>query len=467
MTAAVPTPMTIPRALFARASSPAKARAALAILALITRNLIGTGGECRLAAAELARLARMDPASISRCLALLEAVGAIRRERTRRKRKVIAVTRAGALPLIVTPRRAARADEWNTEAFFAAPTTTLEEVRRHLAAGCPATVTDAVGFTPLHWAAHLAWGDLVPILVAAGADVEAVDQQGQTPLHVAIGPTKRHVRCVAALLNVRADPNTANVVGQTPLHLAAARGSPDVLAALVTAGGDPNARDDSDRTVRDWARTHAAFADTRLLDSLGVGVPDNWNTVEFFATATAEDVMAALAAGARIEVQDDEGLTPLHLAAGYGPAESVQVLLDHRADIGARNTEGQTPLHLAAENDSAEVLQALVAAGGVDHAARDADGWTPLHVAAAIGSPEGVKILLDAYADREARDHVDRTPLHLAALYGNATAILVLLGAGANRAARTKGGRTPLALAQCNDDEDSQLDERILDLLAP
>ena len=63
------------------------------------------------------------------------------------------------------------------------------------------------------------------------------------------------------------------------------------------------------------------------------------------------------------DTQDNEGRTPLHLAALKGDSETVKVLISAGADIHALNEEGATPLHLAAESGHSEVVRILIEAG--------------------------------------------------------------------------------------------------------
>ena len=75
-----------------------------------------------------------------------------------------------------------------------------------------------------------------------------------------------------------------------------------------------------------------------------------WNTEEFFETATAKDVAACLADGTGVGVRGESGITPLHWAAfGNQNPAVIQALLAAGADPMARPESGFTPLHLAAQ----------------------------------------------------------------------------------------------------------------------
>jgi ankyrin repeat protein len=58
-----------------------------------------------------------------------------------------------------------------------------------------------------------------------------------------------------------------------------------------------------------------------------------------------------LSKGAEIDAKDDDGMTPLHIAAWKGRKAVVQLLLSHGTEVNARNKRGTTPLHYAAYFD--------------------------------------------------------------------------------------------------------------------
>jgi hypothetical protein len=82
-------------------------------------------------------------------------------------------------------------------------------------------------------------------------------------------------------------------------------------------------------------------------------------------------------------------VSPLHVAAAFGPVESVQVLLKAGAKVDAADSRGLTPLGfaLASETPSLPVVRALLKAGASVNAA-DINGETPLDWASKFGYPE-------------------------------------------------------------------------------
>lgn len=80
--------------------------------------------------------------------------------------------------------------------------------------------------------------------------------------------------------------------------------------------------------------------------------------------------------GADVNAKDNNGTTPLHIAAGQPRVEMAKMLIDHGADVRARTSSGSEPMHHVSSN---EVLELLLSRGA-DINAKNNNGETPLAV---------------------------------------------------------------------------------------
>jgi len=227
--------------------------------------------------------------------------------------------------------------------------------------------------------------------------------------------------CAEKLLEMGADPNAKDELGRTPLHLATQFGYLGLVKLLLDSGVDPNMRNDRD------GKTALHYAVVR----------DNFM------------VVLLLEAGADPDIADDSGETPLHVAAHVGNYEAVKLFLNYRVSLELKDEYfGRTPLHWAAMGWHADIVWLLLLRGA-DPNVQDGIGHTPLHLAVKTKPCVDVaKILLEAGADPNIQDAYGRTPLHYAVFHDNPRIISLLLRYGADPNIKDNEGKTPLDLAR-------------------
>ncbi|MGS4915468.1 MULTISPECIES: ankyrin repeat domain-containing protein [Mameliella] len=253
---------------------------------------------------------------------------------------------------------AASCDIWLSKEFFSV--STPDEIQACLDAGRTLSERSDNGETPLHFAATAGSPESVLHLLRLGADVSLTTATGRTPLHSAAEQTD-HSAVISYLLlwgseiDKRIPPDTCRIgtCADSALHLAADR--PDaapILAALLLGGADPNSADAEGRKPLQRAVTSAGLAEVDVLLRGGAGVDEvdfDGNTALHVVTRNTLNELAIaerlIAAGADVDHQRDDDVTPLISAAYYTENPEVfALMMKHSEDPCHSSSTGTTAL---------------------------------------------------------------------------------------------------------------------------
>jgi len=253
------------------------------------------------------------------------------------------------------------------------------------------------GMTALSFAAREGRLEAARLLIDAGADVNAREANGISPLVMAI--TNRHTPVAALLLARGADPNAADWWGRTPLWSAVDMRNLDLdsrtlengvergpvlalIEALIAKGAGVNAR------VKEFPPQR------RFMMPLGsLGWVDFTGQTPFVRAALSADVplmKLLLSKGADPNIATFNGTTALMAAAGVNwvvgqtysesPAmylEAVKLCLELGGDVNAVNAMGLAAVHGAANRGSDDIIE-LLAKNGARLDLKDKEGRTPM-----------------------------------------------------------------------------------------
>jgi ankyrin repeat protein len=307
---------------------------------------------------------------------------------------------------------------------------------------------DGLGNSVLHYVAQWRLDPYIPYLVQKGANPDAANATGETPLFVAVKINSPST--IRALISSKASVNWRDSLGNTALHDAVRWNAAQSAQTLCESGIDINA--------------HALTGKTALHDAVRLGILE------------VETIL--IKAGADMEARDNEGNTPLMDAVLAGPPSVVERLANLGADTMIRNGQGDTPLHLAVTMERSDLVTLLLSLGASIHAkntqgrtpftlaldtsprmvstlltkdriyASDDNGYSPLHIAISNGaSADVVKAILDQGARITAVDSGGRTPLRMAVDLGNWETAKLLADGGSNPFSTAGDGKTPAGIA--------------------
>ncbi|PXF44718.1 Serine/threonine-protein kinase WNK2 [Gracilariopsis chorda] len=255
-----------------------------------------------------------------------------------------------------------------------------------------------------------------------GASPRFADYDRRTPLHIAAA--EGHLKICALLLKRGADVNAKDRWGHTPLW---------------------DAKMNSHGEVQELLLIHKGMDSSHSMDET------SFELMQYAAKGDLDSVRDRIVAGAEATFQDYDRRSPLHLACSEGHVEVAELLLVNGASHSVRDRMGRSPVDDAVTNGHRKILCLLRQYGAtipphlleaqpesvnqkgmdlVEHAAR--------------GRIDAVRQYLKQGANPNFGDYDHRTPLHLACVEGRRDVVHVLLQAGAKTYLRDRWGSTPL-----------------------
>lgn len=309
--------------------------------------------------------------------------------------------------------------------------------------------------SPLHLCCQWGLVRVLQTLIDHGANVNSLDCNQKTPLHMAI--ENQHDEIIGILLchpglDLKIRDKNGSTSFATALTIRNHKAAQRILERL------PNAAEQMDQRGRNFLHIAIMKDDLEsVLFLLAIQVDVNSRVQDVNQTpplhlaASSKNEMLLrnlILAGARINDIDATAKTALHVAAERGNLPAVSALLQNGANYDARDSDDSNALHIAVRESHLSVVRELLTESGINAEAVNLKGRTPMHELCRSGKDNTAAAICELFLECMPKYPIDMTDLHgntpllLAFMRGQAPLCKVLVKNGACLGAENAEGVT-------------------------
>uniref|UniRef100_UPI00398EA006 ankyrin repeat domain-containing protein 27 isoform X1 n=1 Tax=Pristiophorus japonicus TaxID=55135 RepID=UPI00398EA006 len=327
---------------------------------------------------------------------------------------------------------------------------------------CKLNMTNDKGDTPLHIAARWGYDGIIQVLLENGANTEIQNKMKETPLQCALNSKILDLLEVTNIGNDRGH-STLESVGKSPQPSTDA-GSQKSSISTISSISVEMRHDEEKGKYKEVEKLLRAIADgdVEMVRYLFEWVDEDPEEEDGLVLKSefchplcqcpkCEPVQKKLSSitinGLGVNSANQDGFTPLHVAALHGHFDLVSLLLRHGANVDMKNSHNSTPLHLACQHNDLQVVKYLLNYNAKLNK-KDVYGNTPLLHACLCGHLEIAELLLEHSASINVANNQGNTALHEAVKGKRATLVNLLLCNGASINLRNKQHCTPVDCAE-------------------
>jgi ankyrin repeat protein len=268
------------------------------------------------------------------------------------------------------------------------------------------------GETPLFRAVSRGNTSIVKLLLDHGASAASRTAKGEAPISLAV--TRGDNSTVLLLLAQKdVDVDAENENGQTPLYNAISRGDTSIAEQLLRKGANPSFHPPNEETALNLAMARCKASLIHLL----------------------------LERGADFEEKNRSGESPVFQAVSRSDTSILSILLVKGASANTNNLSGETALYRAVYREETSLVSLLLTYGADPEVALPG-AEAPLYLAASRANTSIVSLLLAKGAHTETRGPTGETPLCRAIYVSSTAIVSILLSHGADAGAKTASGES-------------------------
>ncbi|XP_068666233.1 uncharacterized protein [Aristolochia californica] len=335
-----------------------------------------------------------------------------------------------------------------------------------------------VGRTLIHHAILCANTGALNVLLGHGAAFEfPVKTSWGTefrPIHMAARLNQPGI--LQSLVNTGCDINSRTDSGDTALMICAKYRREECLRVLACAGADfglVNMAGNSAALIANCVGWGLRFQST-VLDAISSGENVQTSNLRVFSpvlfVTKSGDVKSLKTLieqpSINLDDQDENGFSPLMIAAMEGHVEAFRLLVFAGADVKLSTKLGDTAIGYARLNKNRDLFEKVMLEFEIEKGIRGSGGFYALHCAARRGDLKASKLLTNRGYDVNIPDGDGYTPLMLAAREGHGLLCSFLISSGARCDLSTQRGETALSLAKKHGEPGNESEHVILDELA-
>ena len=244
--------------------------------------------------------------------------------------------------------------------------------------------------------------DIIKTLIEHGIDKQYTDDYNTNYLHYAAKAGS--IEVYEYLLSILPEEEHKKTIdNESVIHFASSSGDLGFFKHIINRGFDVNEKDKYGRSVLHYFKSVAILEFLLNELSFDINEKDVQGRTPIFSVFEITDkderiksLSLFIKKGVDVNVQTNEGTSPIHEAAFIGDYDSVKLLIDNGIDVNVRDSLNTTALHVLAGSKNVEEhpkVVKLLLDSGANKTIRNNDEKIPLDIAASVNNKEIINLL--------------------------------------------------------------------------